>query len=68
MVFSESGQAAIYRALSNWSPISKTMNGTKQARSVSVHVQPSNIATFLNVLGETLEQNQPNKVRVSIEL
>ena len=68
MVFSESGQAAIYQAMSRWSPISKTLNGTKQARSVSVHVQPSNIATLLHVLGETLEQNQPNKVRVSIEL
>jgi hypothetical protein len=68
MVFSESGQAAIYQAMSRWSPISKTLNGTKQARSVSVHVQPSNIATLLHVLGETLEQNQPNKVRVTIEL
>jgi hypothetical protein len=68
MVFAESDQTAIYQALSHWSPISKTLNGTKQARSVSVHIQPSSIGKLLHILGDTLEKNQPKKVRVNIEL
>jgi hypothetical protein len=68
MVFSESDQTAIYKSLSNWSPTGKTLTGTKQTRSVSVHVPPSSIGKLLHVLGETLEHNQPQQVRVSIEL
>ena len=68
MVFSESDQTAIYKSLSNWSPTSKTLTSTKQTRSVSVHVPPSGIGKLLHVLGETLEHNQPQQVRVSIEL
>ncbi len=67
-MFTESDQTAMYQALSNWSPIRKTLAGTKQARSVTAHVLPNGIGALLHQLGDTLEQNQPRKVRVSIEL
>lgn len=68
LVFTESDQTAIYQALLNWSPISKSLLGPKQLRSVSAHFQAKDIGTLMNKLGKALEGNQPEKVRVSIEL
>lgn len=68
MVFSESDQTAIYNSLSDWSPISQTSLGNKQTRSVSVHIRPKDISSALEKLGKTLEENQPMKLRVNIEL
>jgi hypothetical protein len=68
IVFSESDQAAIHAALSNWSPISKTAPGSKESRSIIAYVHPKDISTLLKKLGKPLEQNPPKKVRVSIEL
>lgn len=68
VVFTDGDQTAMYQALSNWSPIRKTLSGTKQTRSVTAHVQPNGISALLHQLGDSLEQSQLRKVRVSIEL
>jgi hypothetical protein len=65
MVFSESDQTAIRRALSNWSPVNNTSRG---CRSIIAYAQPKVISALLKRLGKTLEQNPPKKVTVSIEL
>lgn len=68
MAFADADQEAMYQALLNWSPVRKTSLGTKQVRSVYAGVGPNDIGTVLEKLGKALETNQPQKVRVSIEL
>ncbi len=68
LVFTENDQTVIHQVLSDWSPISKSLLGPKQLRSVSAHVRPKDIGTLMHKLGNALEGNQPKKVRVSIEL
>jgi hypothetical protein len=65
IVFSESDQSAIYESLLNWSPTSSNSLGSK---SIILHARTTDIGTLLTKLGKTLEQSQPEKVRVSIEL
>lgn len=68
MVFTESDQQAVREALSNWSPLVTTPQGSKQFRSLSAHVQPEGIGVLLQRLGQALKQCQPRTVKVSIEL
>lgn len=68
MVFSESDQAALQQALASWSPVSKPLANKKQAHSVTVNADLAVIGDLLAKLGTTLQQSQPKKVRVSIEL
>ena len=67
MVFSESDQVALQQALSNWSPVSKPLANKQQAHSVTVTADLGVIGDLLTKLGTTLQQSQPQKVRVSIE-
>ncbi len=68
MVFSEGDQAAIHGALAKWSPITKSLGGSKQLRTVSANAEQRQIGTLLQRLASALDQNQPRKLRVSIEL
>ena len=67
MVFSESDQVALQQALSNWSPVTKPLANKKHAYSVTVTADLGVIGDLLTKLGTTLQQSQPQKVRVSIE-
>lgn len=67
MVFCESDQVALQQALSNWSPVSKPLANKKQAHSVTVKADLAVIGDLLAKLGTMLQQNQPQKVKVSIE-
>jgi hypothetical protein len=66
--FTEENRAAFHNALSHWSPISRTLAGTKQTRSVIAHVQPMDIGTALQRLGEAMDESRPARVSVSVEL
>lgn len=67
-VANEGDQATIQAALSNWNPTSVMPIGTKQVRSVSVHVRPDAIGTAFERLGKALATNPPKTVKVSVEL
>ncbi len=68
LAFADADQEAMYQALLKWSPVRKTSIGTKHIRSVSAGVRTTDIAILLDKLGKALEENRPQKVRVSIEL
>lgn len=67
-VFAESDHAAVEQALSDWSPTTKYLGGSRNLRNLKVQAQPHQIGMLLQKLGKALAGNQPKKVRVSIEL
>ena len=65
MVYNQQDQAAFQQALSQWSPSCKTVGNTL---SVKVHAQMKGIAAVLQKLGKVLEESQPARVSMSVEL
>lgn len=67
-LFAESDHAAVEQALSDWSPTTKYLGGSRNLRNLKAQAQPYQIGVLLQRLGKVLAGNQPKKVRVSIEL
>lgn len=67
-VFAESDHEAVEQALSDWSPTTKYLGGSRTLRNLKAQAQPHQIGVLLQKLGKVLAGNQPKKVRVSIEL
>lgn len=68
IVFSKQDEEAINSALAKWSPTTKALGGSKTLRSVSATAPPRHVGPLLHKLAAALDQSQPSKLNVRIEL
>jgi len=68
MVFSERDQAVVQEALAEWSPVTKSLGGSKHLGTLSATAPSRDIDTVMAKLAGALTQIHPRKAMVKIDL